>query len=47
MDVASAVFAYLIFCAAIFVAYYAMKFAAMRRDARETAEKRRGNARRS
>jgi len=41
MDVASAVFAYLIFVAAIFVAYYAMKFTAHRREAREKAEAKR------
>jgi hypothetical protein len=41
MDVASAVFAYLFFVAAIFVAYYAMKFTAMRREQREEAAKRR------
>lgn len=41
MDVASAVFAYLIFCASLFVAYYAVKFAVMRREQREKAEAKR------
>jgi preprotein translocase subunit SecG len=41
MDVASAVYAFLFFVAAIFVAYYAMKFTAMRREQREAAEAKR------